>query len=176
MSIFTTKNNNKKLLFLVCITTLLLTFCITNPKAKIIFDDSIPKEKTAWICPVNVGTITEYNEIRVDWKNNAFSFSFIQIPAGNTLLEWDINANIGNTNYRADNILFRYNFLAGKQYLLYFGRDPNPIEGETGAFGIKLYMYDMGETISGSSSEMDKHFSGFAPFLNLNTKKRTVLE
>jgi len=168
----------KAVVFLLCINILLLVSCITNPKARIIFDDSIPLEKTAWICPGNVGAITGYNEIEVNWKPSAYSYNyFIQIPAGNTLLEWDINSNLGNTIYRASNILFRFNFLPGKQYYLVFGRDPEAKEAGTGALGIKVYMYNIGESINGSSSEMDKHFYGFAPFLNIDsTRRRTVLE
>jgi hypothetical protein len=164
--------NMKNLLFLICITMLSLSSCLT-PKANIIFDQSVEAEKSAWICPGNVGTITAYNEIEVNWKG----LKFIQIPAGNTLLEWEIHSNIGNTIYSAENILFRYNFLPGKQYFLVFGRDPGEKEPGAGMLGIKLYVYDMGETIAGSDSAMEKHFDGFAPFLNISTgRRRTVLE
>jgi len=165
-----TLKNMKHLLFFICISTLLMTSCAT--KAEIIFDDSIAVEKTAWICPGNVGTIISYNEIEVNWKGS----KFIQIPAGNTLLEWNIYSSIGNTTYRAENILSRYNFLPGKQYYFIFGRDPEAKEEGTGVLGIKVYVYDIGETINRNTSEMKKHFDGFAPFLNLNARRRTVLE
>jgi len=170
--IVTLKKNIKYSLLLICITMLSLNSCLSY-NAKVIFDNSIPSEKSAWILPGNVGTITAYNEIEVNWGG----YKFVQIPAGTTLLEWEIQANIGNTIYRADNILFRYNFLQGKQYYLIFGRDPEQKEPGTGALGIKLYIYNMGETIKFSDSEMEKHFDGFAPFLNLSSgKRRTVLE
>jgi hypothetical protein len=162
-----------KLPLLFCLAALLTVSCAMTPKAKIIYDESIVVEKTAWICPTNIGAIIGYNGMEVNWKFNPFSFStFIQIPAGNTLLEWNIDSSQGNMIYRADNILMRYNFLPGKQYLFLLGRDPS---NENGNLGLKVYMYNIGERIGATYSEMDKHYQGFAPFLNVDNR-RTILE
>jgi hypothetical protein len=177
MVIFSLNGNNmKKQFFLFCISALLSSSCVITPKARIVYDDSIAVEKTAWICPENIGTIIGYNGIEVDWKFNPYSFSFVQIPAGDTLLEWDIHASQGNTVFRGSNILFRYSFLSGKQYFFTMGRDPKAREDETGSVGLKVYMYDIGERINGSNREMEKHYYGFAPFLNVDAKRRTILE
>jgi hypothetical protein len=173
MTISSKRKNINKLALLICLTALLTASCVITPKASIIYDQSIDVEKTAWICPGNIGVITGYNGIQVNWKISPFNFSFVQIPAGSTLLEWDIDTSQGNTIYRANNILFRYNFLPGKQYMFLIGYDP---DDENSNLGLKVYMYNIGETVKGTYSEMDKHYSGFAPFLNVDTKRRTILE
>jgi hypothetical protein len=177
MAIFSLRSKNmKKLLLLFCITSLLLASCVIMPKARIVYDKSIAVEKTAWICPENVGTITGYNGIEVKWKFSPLSFGFIQIPAGNTLLEWELDASVRGSIYRGDNILFRYNFLPGKQYFFVVSRDPQAKEGEPSRLGLKIYMYNIGESINGTEREMEKHYYGFAPFLNIETNRRTILE
>jgi hypothetical protein len=164
----------KKLFFLLCLTALLTASCVITPKAKVVYDESIAVEKTAWICPGNIGAVIGYNGIEVNWKFTPLSFTFIQIPAGNTLLEWNIDTSTGNTILKANNILFRYNFLQGKQYLFLLGYDPK--ENENGSLGLKVYMYDIGENVNGTYGEMEKHYYGFAPFLNYDSKRRTILE
>jgi hypothetical protein len=166
----------KKQFFLLYITALLLSSCAMAPKVSIIYDESISVEKTAWIYPANIGTITGYNGIEVEWKTSRYSYDFIQIPSGNTLLEWELDAYQGNNIYKASNILFRYNFLPGKQYYFNVGHNPQANEGETGNLGLKVYMYDIGERSSTSVSDIEKHYYGFAPFLNIDTRRRTVLE
>jgi len=173
MTISLKRKNINKLALLICLTALLSASCVITPKASIIYDQSIDVEKTAWICPGNIGAITGYNGIQVNWKINPFNISFVQIPAGSTLLEWDIDTSQGNTIYRANNILFRYNFLPGKQYIFLIGHDPGD---ENSNLGLKVYIYNIGERLSATYSEMDKHYDGFAPFLNVDTRRRTVLE
>jgi len=164
----------KKLFLLICLAALLTASCVVTPNAKIVYDESVAVEKTAWISPAGIGSIIGYNGIKVDWKFNPFSISFIQIPAGNTLLEWDINASQGNTVYKASNILFSYNFLPGKQYLFTLGRDPKA--NESGSLGLKVYMYNIGERVVGGYREMEQHYYGFAPFLNVESRRKTILE
>jgi len=165
------RKNMNKLLLLICLAALLTASCVITPKANVIYDETIDVEKSAWVCP-NVGAIIGYNGIEVNWIVNPFSIAFVQIPAGSTLLEWDIDTSQGNTTYRISNVLMRYNFLQGKQYLFLVGRDSN---SGSGSLGLKVYMYDIGERIGASYSEMDKHYHGFAPFLNLENR-RTVLD
>jgi len=162
-----------KLPLLICLAALLTVSCVITPKAKVIYDESVAVEKSAWICPTNIGSIIGYNGMEVNWKFNPFSFTFIQIPAGNTLLEWNIDTNDGNMIYRAENIIMRYNFLQGKQYLFLIGYDPSV---ENGNLGLKVYMYDIGERINGNYPEMNKHYHGFAPFLNVSNSRKTILE
>jgi len=155
---------------------LLTASCIITPKTRVVYDESIAVEKTSWICPGNIGAIIGYNGIEVNWKFNALDFSFIQIPAGNTLLEWDVNTTQGTMIFKGSNVLFRYNFLPGKQYLFLLGRDPNANDSENGSLGLMVYMYNIGERVDGSYRGMEKHYYGFAPFLNVNTGRRTILE
>jgi hypothetical protein len=175
MTISLKKKNMKKLFLLFCTTALLLASCLVTPKARVVYDESISVEKTAWICPVTIGTITGYNGIEVKWKLNPFSYNFVQIPAGDTLLEWDIDTSQGNNIYRASNVLFRYNFLQGKQYIFFIGRGARTENNERGSLGLLVYMYNIGEKINAIDSELKKHYHGFAPFLNISTG-RTVLE
>jgi hypothetical protein len=154
----------------------LLASCAMSPKAGIVYDESIAVDETAWVYPANIGTIIGYNGIEVEWKINPYSYNFIQIPAGDTLLEWNIDAYQGSMIYKINNVLFRYNFPPGKQYYFTIGRDPQANESDTGSLGLKVHLYNIGEKSSTSFSDIDKHYYGFAPFLNVDAGRRTVLE
>jgi hypothetical protein len=164
----------KKLLVLAGITILLfLGSCATSKEAtvKIVFDDSVPIEKTSWISfGLNLGTVTGYNGISVSgWKTE--HWDMIQIPAGDTVIELDIDhtSSIGNyhTRYRANNMMFRYNFQPQKQYWITW---EIVAEGEGWfapvKYGVSIYSWDFGEKISyGWLEDDDPHNLGFVPFL-----------
>jgi hypothetical protein len=141
--------------FLWVILPLLILSCTTS--AGLIYDESIPLEKSTWIGTQNLGTVTGYNGITVNWKQETGA-KMIQIPAGETLLEVDVNSAIGNTRYTGKGFLFRYNFQPGKQYLFMAGRDK-----ESDDLGFHIYAWDIGERI-GTYSE--KNYDAFSPFLN----------
>jgi len=85
----------KKLLLFASISFFLFLSCSTS--VGIVFDDSIPIEKSSEICTY-AGTITGYNGIAVSWKPSLSNS--VQIPAGDTIFEFDINAQWGGTIYK----------------------------------------------------------------------------
>ena len=143
----------KKLSLCAAILVVLISSC-TVTKAGIIFDESVPQEQTSWISTAQVGTITAYNEIAVKWS----SYKIIQIPAGDTLLELDINARLGDIRVKAKGALFRYDFQPEKFYSFLVGWDENS------QVGLRVYAWNHGETWGAYDS---KHFVEFVPFLNL---------
>ena len=153
----------KKLLLIVTVLAMLILSCTTT-KAGIIYDESTPLEQSSWIGITNVGTITAYNGLTVNWKPAMFSMTMIQIPAGNTLLEIDIRSQFGNNVYSGNGMLFRYNFQPGKQYLFRVQR----AEGSN-AFGLRVYAYDIGENIGFTWDAIEKRFVEFVIFLNSNS-------
>jgi len=134
------------------------TGCAMTPKVNHIVDDSIPLERSAWISPLNAGIIIGYNGIPVSWRVWGTSAGMIQIPAGDTLLEWNVDSASGNTIYRGSNILFRFNFQPNMQYLFLAGR-------EDGRSGFNVYIFDLGEKIPGNPY-VSQNRLGFFPFLN----------
>lgn len=149
----------KKLLLCIAILVLSISSCIT--KAGIVFDESVPLEQTSRISTLRVGTITAYNEIAVNWSPR----EVVQIPVGDTLLEfdlyaqeYDLNARWGDIIYTAKGVLFRYDFQPEKFYCFLLMRDEND------NFGFGVYAWDYGEPwgIIGK-----KHFVEFVPLLNL---------
>jgi hypothetical protein len=76
----------------------------------------------------------------------------IQIPAGDTLLEWKYNSYIY--------VWFRYNFQPQKQYFFF-------LDQEEGKYGYRLYTYDFGEKVPGDPYRKD-HLLGFVPFLKVS--------
>jgi len=152
--------------FVVLAMVLLLMSCTFS--AGIIFDDAIPIEETAWLNVSNVGTVTSFNGIPVQWKT---SFGkAIQIPKGTAVLEFDLYLTMGNTTYTGRGIVFAYTFDPGKQYFFMGSRQDEVL-------GLKIYEYDIHEKVKLSNSDMEKHFLAFAPFLNLGGPGgKTVLE
>jgi hypothetical protein len=159
----------KKLLVLAGISTLLfLGSCVTSkvPVVKAVFDNSVPIEESSWVnLYMYSGIITAYNGISVSgWKTG--SWDMIQIPAGDTTMEIDLDA-IGDNRYIAKGMMFRYNFQPQKQYYIRF-IDPDfwsswnqEITG--GKYGVGIYAWDIGEKISYKDTR--PNFVEFVPFL-----------
>jgi hypothetical protein len=140
-------------------------------KQGIVYDESIPLEQSTWIGNQNLGMVTGYNGITVEWKQE-MGARMIQIPAGETLLEVNLNSTVGNTRYTGKGLVFQYNFKAGKQYLFMAGNDK-----ESGDFGLRVYVWEIGEKIGTYKTE---NLEGFTPFLNAEGNTgvggQTVLE
>jgi hypothetical protein len=151
----------KKLVLCVFVLAILLSSCASAPKrADVVYDASVPLEESFWIISAALGKVIAYNEIAIDWK----TYQTIQIPAGNTLLEIDVNAARGNTIYKGKGILFQYDFQPGKLYQLWLGEKENVI-------GVDVCAWDFGEKIENHS----EHLEGFVPFLNVGNNTPTVL-
>jgi hypothetical protein len=144
----------KRQFLLVIILSLLILSCTTS--AGLIFDESIPLEKSFWLSAQNLGTITGYNGITVEWK--PMGAKMIQLPAGDVLFEVNLYSAIGNTIYTGKGLIFQYNFRPGKQYLFEARRDK-----ESNDLGLRVYAWDIGEKI-GTYSE--SNLEAFVPFLN----------
>ena len=150
------KKQRSVLYFLVCFS---IISCAVTPKVKQIFDESIPLEKTTRISAGNAGEIIGYNGIVVSWKNEGSIVpTMIQIPAGDTLLEWNVQSRNGNIIYSGKNLLFRFNFQAQKQYIFLASR----VDGKE---GFKVYVYDFEEKIP-SNMYKDEYFVGHVQFLD----------
>jgi hypothetical protein len=163
----------KKQFLLIAILPILILSCAT-PKPQFIYDESIPVDESSSLSLNNLGTITGYNGITVEWKPNTWKGTFVQIPAGDTLLEIDLKSGSlnGNVIY-SGNVLFRYNFQPGRQYWFFGGQDRESSEN-----GLRVYAWNIGET-PGVISE--KYFEAFVPFLNASGNSgadggKTVLE
>jgi hypothetical protein len=160
----------KKLLLLTGISVLLILSCTMS--VGMVFDDSVPEEQSTYISS-SVGEIIGYNGISVKWKQG---FKAVQIPAGDTLLEWNIDApRYGSSaRYTGKNLLMRYNFEPQKWY--YFIYDI-----KNGAPGLNVYVYAAGEKVEAAVlnnwSVYDAHYVGFAPFLNVRrADEKLILE
>jgi hypothetical protein len=157
----------KKLFLLAVISVLLLLSCTTTVKTGIVFDDSVPIEKSTQISTYS-GTITGYNGISVNWKpvmSNA-----LQIPAGNTLFEFEISSSLGNAIYRGSGWLFMYNFPPNKQVFLWFNV-------EDSLWGMNVYTFEIGEKIPVTTvSGLEPYLTAFVPFINAKKDQKTVLE
>jgi hypothetical protein len=147
----------KTLLTALAIFGLIVTGCATR-----VFDDTVPLEQSSRIYVNKVGAITGYNGIDVNWSRNGSTL----IPAGDTLLEFNVNGEIrSDTILRVNGALFRYNFQPGKVYD-FFIRERN------GRIGLNVYSWNFGEPIT----TYDGHFVEFVPFLNLSSSREpTVL-
>jgi hypothetical protein len=157
----------KRLFLCVPVLAAMLVFsCSTS--AGIVYDESIPLDETSWININNLGTITGYNGIAVNWKLRGSKM--VQIPAGNTLLEVDVYSQLGNTIYQGKGMLFAYNFQPEKQYFISVGR-----EEESKVLGIRVYAYDFGEKLSAGQSAYEAHFENFVPFLNARDPGETTV-
>jgi hypothetical protein len=158
----------KKLFILACISVLLFFSCVVTSKIGIVFDDSIPIEKSSEIVTYS-GVIKGYNGISVDWKPSMSNS--VQIPAGDTILEFEIASSIGNTIYRGSGWFFKYNFLPNKKYILWFN-----VKDEL--WGMNVYTYEIGEKIPVMTvSGMEPNLTAFVSFLNATKEKqKTVLD
>ena len=159
----------KKLFALIGISAFLVLSCAGSPGT--VFDDSVPVEQTAWLS-ANVGDITSYNGISVDWKQSAYKL--IQIPSGNATLEWNLSSapsyRFKNGTVSGKNLLFAYNFQPQKKYIFVYNQSD-------GNKGLNVYVYDFEEKFGGSWDAIDTHFAGFAPFLNVSGgNNKTVLD
>ncbi|MDR0322087.1 MAG: hypothetical protein LBI28_11335 [Treponema sp.] len=143
----------KKLLLIVTVFTMLFLSCTTS--VGLIYDESTPLERSSWISTFNLGTITGYNGLTVNWS---FLLKTIQIPSGNTLLEVDVRSEVGNTTYTGKGLLFRYDFQPGKVYFFHASK----LDGKD---GLRVYAYNNGERLNRVITD-DIHFVEFVPFLN----------
>jgi hypothetical protein len=159
----------KKFLILASISILLFFSCSIN--VGLVFDDSVPLEQSAEIYTSQVGTVTGYNGISVEWKTGMSET--VQIPAGDTLLEFDVKAAYGSTVYTGKGMLFRYNFQPQKRYFLRFAWK---YEDGMNIYGLNVYTYDAGEKVSASNKEFVAHLTAFIPFLGTQGSQRTVLD
>jgi len=153
------KGTIMKKLWVLAGSVLLFFSCSTGVGT--VFDDSIPVEQTAQIYTYRVGSITAYNGITVNWQLK-ISAKSIQIPAGDTLLVWDVMGDRGYTRYRGKNLEFRYNFQPQKKYYLLLNDKYDEAEG-TVTYGIDVYTYEINEKITNNTGP---HFTEFVPFLN----------
>ena len=145
-----TKMSRNCLLFLIIIT--LVSSCSTdNP---IVYNKSVPLEMTARLSTRGVGTIIGYNGEEVKW-GSYYHLDFVQIPAGNTWLEWKLKDEITYTSFIGRKVLFNYNFQEQKQYIFSVGE-------KNGEYGLNVYEYDFGEKII--FNIFSKHYAGFVPF------------
>jgi hypothetical protein len=147
----------KKFLILASISILLFFSCSVN--VGLVFDDFVPVEQSTEIWFYRVGTVTGYNGISVKWEPGMLKS--VQIPAGDTLLEFSVFGVHGNTNYVGEGVLFRYNFQPQKMYCLIF--TPHDREGAN-IYGVNVYTYNIGEKMNGKN--LGAHFTAFVPFLN----------
>jgi hypothetical protein len=151
----------KRELVLFGLCFLIISSCLNPTKVKQTFDESVPIEKSSRIVISLVGDIIGYNGVPVNWKNKAsFSLQIIQIPAGDTLLEWNVESTTGFVVYRGKNILFRFNFQPQKLYFLTVGQKDQ-------AFGLNVWAYNFDEKVPVEFRNLE-HFIGFFPFLNTN--------
>ena len=149
----------KNLFILSSILIVLILSCTALPKTGFAFDDSIPEEKTARLSTDGLGKIIGYNGITVNWETRGTKF--LQIPAGNTLLEWDIYTRVANTMYTGKNMKFQYNFLPQKNYIFM-------LRYSDGKYGLTVYEFDYEEKIKAGWKFFNAHLAGFVPFLNQN--------
>jgi len=158
----------KKLSVFIVISVLVFFSC----RSVATFDESISEEKTTRIFTGGIGTVTEYNGIPVNWERvRSLKFTLQQIPAGDTLLQIDVDAELSviysaNSTSRvilkADGALFKYNFQPQKEY--FFDADMKNSE-----YGLNIYVWNYGDKNSGSGTPKDyaNHFVAFVPFLNI---------
>jgi len=144
----------KKMFSCAAILVILISSC-TISKAGLVYDESVPLEQTAWITVAAVGKVVAYNGIAVTWPQSRI----IQIPAGDTLLELNVDGQMDyNTYFKANGVLFRYNLQPEKLYSFMIRRNEN------GQIGLSIWSWDFGERVV----SFDGHFVEFVPFLNLS--------
>jgi hypothetical protein len=116
------------------------------------FDDTLPEEQMATVWHVDAQSkVVAYNGVDI---GDVWICS--KIPAGDSEFVMDIIAGTG-IRYIADNVIYRYNFQAGKVYTVDFAIND---EGDWG-----MNIYDGPPTQVGWVIE--ENFITFVPFLNL---------
>ena len=156
----------KVMLFFSSVFLFVLFSCLSTSSVIAEYDESIPLEKTARLCTTRQGVIVGYNGIGVNWETKGNEM--IQIPAGDTLLEWNLNAHSSGYYFQGDGILFRYNFQPQKQYLFLVAQKEK-------VWGFNIWSYDFNEkTPSRITTSAIDHLIDFAPFLNVSSK--TILK
>ena len=160
----------RTILVVIGILVLLMASCAITPKLVGIFNEDIPESESAWITPAGTGKVISYNGIPVDWNWKGLSFTMYQIPAGNTILEWDIDSR----DIIGKGIIFQYNFLPGKQYHFY----PSWKDGNYGFWVFEDdFRTKIPPNVMFTSGAVDtKKSIGFFPFLNTNNRRRTASE
>ena len=157
----------KKQFALITIVVFLLASCVSNT-VRTVYDDSVPAEESALI-NTYVGKITSYNGVPVDWKSSVSGF--IRIPAGETVLVWDIDATNAFTTYRGKNMIFAYYFKPQKKYFFWFSWD----DDDENIYGLRVNEYEPEETVR--QGNLNDHFVEFVPFLNNRTAgQKLILE
>lgn len=141
----------KKHFVLIGIVVLLIMSCSTS--VGLVFDESVPGEQSAQIITAGTGKVTEYNGIPVNW--DFFGPRTIQIPAGDTILVWDIDSTSG---YIGKNMAFRYYFKAQMKYMFVASQ-------EDGIAGLNVWEHGLDDKV-GVAKDTDPSYQGFFPFLN----------
>jgi len=103
-------------LALALIVGCLLISCGTTTN---IFDDNLPRDKSADLKISPAFTIRTYNEIPVKLKAGVFGFTGFTIPPGKTTLQFDLDTgrSFGNVRYYGNNFSITYYFKAGEYSL-----------------------------------------------------------
>jgi len=170
------KNIKKISIFLFFVMIVyLFSSCALTPKVKGQFDESVPVESSAWLSTRNAGRIIGYNGIPVNWRAGiifGYGTRMYQIPAGETLLEWNVSSELRGLQmrYSGKNAFIRFNFQPQKQYFFLIGWDVVRVDDKLQRkFGFRIYAYDVGEKIPNDRLLIKlysaDHFVGFAPFL-----------
>ena len=147
----------KLIKFGICFCLAVFLFsCAVSSKITFVFDESIPVERSSFISAGNAGEIIGFNGIPVNWRHRGLRPDMIQIPAGNTVLEWNVYSQVGYTIYSASNAFFRYNFQPQKQYFFIAGRQDFRL-------GFYVYVLDYGEKVP-TDIYTTKYFVAFVPF------------
>ena len=145
--------------FLIILPVFIIMSC-TVLKAGVVYDATIPEEKSARLYTGNVGTVTGFNGTRVRWVSAMGKYT--QIPTGDTTLEYDLHLMIGTKNTVGKGVLFQYDYLPEKQYIFLGAR-------VKGVPGLNVYSYHYRERIPFILNEkkLEKNFIAFVPFLKI---------
>jgi hypothetical protein len=107
---------------IVCSAVLFLL--LSCAATQVIWDESLPADQTAIIRISSVMTITSYNGVLVQWKEGKLTDVEVALPAGNIEFIFDLEAYEmvygGQASYKGKDMLLKYNFAAGKKYVLNF--------------------------------------------------------
>ena len=157
----------KRIFVLIGISAFLVLSCATS--VGIVFDDSLPVERSSQIYITNIGSVSAYNGIAVDWKK--LGLKTVQIPAGETELLWgEISTLHGGTTYKGKDMLWGCSLKPNKKY--YFSlafKDNVP--------GLNVHEYEAEEKMSGTKSDLAVHFIDYRHFLNVRGPgEKAVLE
>ena len=96
--------------------------CVSNPSGPTtIFDENLSAEKSTTLWITKDLTVTRYNGIDINLTiGDSRHYKGFTIPAGNTELVMDLYGGMGYTIIQGKDIVLRYNFDAGEQYLITF--------------------------------------------------------